>query len=164
MDQEELFRAPNDTVWDSEDEYLMGLVAAGSDFHSESLNATGVLGIVSVGRRALNKLDDALRSSGGGGNIARRAGWSDELADGATLATDDALDAAEDFLGPGYRDLGDGRYLSADGTRQVRMGDLDITGQHAGGPHMNFERLEADRLRPGRFNIVENRHILLVQE
>jgi RHS repeat-associated protein len=98
-------------------------------------------------------------------SAARRAvGWSNDVRNGARLATDDALDAAEDFLGQGYRDLGDGRFKSVDGTRQVRMGELDITGQHGGGPHMNFERLLPDPLRPGRFRIVENRHIFLIEE
>ncbi|MDQ2839289.1 MAG: hypothetical protein M3Y89_18070 [Actinomycetota bacterium] len=29
------------------------------------------------------------------------------------------------------------------------MGDLDITGAHGGGPHMNFEEAKALRGRPG---------------
>ena len=65
------------------------------------------------------------------------------LADGTKMSTDDALDAATEFLGPKYKDMGDGRYLSAGGTRQVRMGDRDITSvkNHAGAPHLNFEEL-----------------------
>lgn len=58
---------------------------------------------------------------------------------GAKMSTNEALDAAEDFLGPGYKNMGNGRFVSADGTRQVRMGDSDILGQHGGGPHINFE-------------------------
>ena len=64
------------------------------------------------------------------------------------MNTDDALDTAEDYLGPGYKEVGtnSGRYVSSDGLRQVRMGLNDITGAHAGGPHMNF-----DVLGPGRY-------------
>ena len=47
---------------------------------------------------------------------------------------------------------------------QIRMGELDVTGQHAGGPHLSFERLAPDPLRPGRFDVVENRHISLLEE
>lgn len=57
------------------------------------------------------------------------------------LKTNDALEAAPDWLGKGYKDLGKGRYVSADGKRAVRMGDSDILGKHGGGNHMNFEVL-----------------------
>jgi RHS repeat-associated protein len=63
------------------------------------------------------------------------------LVDGMQLSVDEALDAAVDFLGEGYRALPNDRYLSADGLRQVRMAHGDIMGLHAGGPHMNFEVL-----------------------
>ena len=59
--------------------------------------------------------------------------------DGTTMTIDDALDAAEAYLGEGYRQLDDGVFVSKDGTRLVRLTDADILGKHAGGPHMNFE-------------------------
>jgi hypothetical protein len=55
-----------------------------------------------------------------------------------------------------------GRYVSADGTRQVRMGTTDITGAHGKGPHMNFEELQLNA-RTGKMNPVDNRHIYLTQ-
>jgi hypothetical protein len=76
-------------------------------------------------------------------------------------STNQALDAADDFLGPGYKDLGNGRFVSADGTRQVRMGNSDILGQHGGGPHMNFETLSPNPAKPGKMMIVEKMHIYL---
>jgi hypothetical protein len=86
-----------------------------------------------------------------------------KLVDGMRLSTDDALQAAIDFLGEGYKDLGNGRFISADGFRQVRMGDSDILGTHPGapGPHMNFETFAPDAKRPGRWKQTENLHILL---
>ncbi len=59
------------------------------------------------------------------------------LIDGSRLSINDALDAAQEFLGENT-DMGNGRFVSADGLRQVRMGDTDILGTHAGGPHMNL--------------------------
>jgi RHS repeat-associated protein len=59
--------------------------------------------------------------------------------DGIKLDTNDALDLAGDFLGDGYSEASPGRFVSADKTRQVRIGDDDILGGHAGGPHINFE-------------------------
>jgi hypothetical protein len=91
------------------------------------------------------------------GEVAAR-----RLFDGMELSTDNALDVAIDFLGEGYRDVGNGRYLSADGLRQVRMADDDILGLHAGGPHMNFETRTPIPGRPGRFQVVEILHIYLV--
>jgi RHS repeat-associated protein len=83
------------------------------------------------------------------------------LTDGMKMSTNDALDAAQEFLGEGYKDLGNGRFVLADGRFQVRMGDSDILGWHGGGPHMNFERLEPNPARPGKMMIVDNMHIYL---
>lgn len=76
---------------------------------------------------------------------------------------DDALSAAEKWVGPGYTEpvAGSGRFVSKDGTRVARMGESDITGQHGGGPHMNFERLAPNPKKPGKSMVVENRHIYL---
>ena len=61
---------------------------------------------------------------------------------GTTLKTDDALDLAIDYLGEGYSEASPGRFVSADGLRQVRMGTNDLLGKHAGGPHINFDMLK----------------------
>lgn len=42
---------------------------------------------------------------------------------------------------PGLPWLCHGRFVSADGLRQVRMGDADLLGLHGGGPHINFNIL-----------------------
>lgn len=62
---------------------------------------------------------------------------------GTRLEVDDALDLADDFLGPGYTEPSPGRFLSADGARQVRMkpSDLARVNNHAGAPHINFDLL-----------------------
>lgn len=56
---------------------------------------------------------------------------------------------------------GSGRYVSADGTRAVRMGESDITGAHGGGPHMNFEELAPNPAKPGKMMVVQNSHVYL---
>lgn len=63
---------------------------------------------------------------------------------GMEMMPDDALDAANDFLGEGYREVGPNRFLSADGVRQVRMSpsDLATINNHAGRPHFNFDVLK----------------------
>ncbi|MGW2651988.1 polymorphic toxin-type HINT domain-containing protein, partial [Streptomyces sp. NPDC001393] len=83
--------------------------------------------------------------------------------DGTKIPVDDALSAAEKWVGPGYSEPvpGSGRFVSKDGTRVARMGETDITGQHGGGPHMNFERLAPNPKKPGKSMVVENRHIYL---
>jgi hypothetical protein len=83
--------------------------------------------------------------------------------DGTRMSTDGALDAAHDYLGEGYNEPapGSGRFVSEDGTRVVRMGDSDITGAHGPGPHMNFEELEPNPLKPGKMMIIKNNHIIL---
>jgi hypothetical protein len=81
-------------------------------------------------------------------------------ADGETLTEDEVLDAAEAFLGAGYTepDPGSGRFVSADGTRVVRLGEGDITGQHPPGPHVNFEELEQNS-QTGRMKVISNKHV-----
>ena len=85
-------------------------------------------------------------------------------ADRTRMATSDALDTAESYLGQGYREpiAGSGRYVSSDGTRVVRMSDSDITGAHGGGPHMNFEELAPNPARPGRMMVTRHSHVYLI--
>ena len=83
------------------------------------------------------------------------------LKDGMKMKTDNVLTAAEEFLEKGYKDMGSGRYVSADGTRVVRMGDSDILGKHGGGSHMNFETLVPNPNKPGKKMVKENLHIYL---
>ena len=111
-----------------------------------------------LGDQADDVFDRMLKEAGGevGEGAAERV-----LRNGMEMSTDDALDAAADFLGEGYEDKGNGRFASADGLRQVRMGDPDILGAH-GRPHMNFEEFVPDPARPGRFNRNVNMHIYLV--
>jgi hypothetical protein len=85
----------------------------------------------------------------------------ESLSDGDTLSVDEALTMSEKFLGDGYKDMGGGRFVSADGSRQVRMGDSDILGQHGGGPHINFERLSPNPKKPGKMMVTGNKHIYL---
>lgn len=72
-----------------------------------------------------------------------------------------SIDAADDFLGKGYKDTGNGRFVSEDGTRVVRMGDSDILGYHGGGSHMNFETLVPNPAKPGKMKVDTNLHIYL---
>jgi len=60
---------------------------------------------------------------------------------GMKVSSNQALDMADNFLGKGYKYMGGGRFVSADGMRQVRMGPKDLLGTHAGGPHINFDVL-----------------------
>ena len=83
------------------------------------------------------------------------------LYDGIKVSSSTALDMAEEFLGKGYKNMGNGRFVSEDGFRQVRMGDSDITGRHGGGNHMNFEKLVKNPNKPGKMMIDENIHVYL---
>ena len=42
------------------------------------------------------------------------------------MRTSDALNLAENYLGPGYTEASLGRFVSADGLRQIRMGTDDL--------------------------------------
>jgi len=85
--------------------------------------------------------------------------------DGVKLPIDDTLDLATMFLGKDYLDMGNGRFLSIDGLRQVRMGIEDILGIHpfSGGPHINFEILAPRPGNPGHFQIIRDIHIYIYE-
>jgi hypothetical protein len=80
------------------------------------------------------------------------------LKDGMKVSSNRVLDLAMQFLGKDYKELepGSGRYVSADGTRVVKMGTSDITG-----PHVNFETLKPNPAKPGKMKVDKNLHIFL---
>ena len=82
---------------------------------------------------------------------------------GIKVDSSDALDLADDFLGKGYSEMSPGRFVSSDGLRQVRMTVSDLTpiNNHAGAPHLNFEKLVPNPLKPGKFQIIENSHVYI---
>jgi RHS repeat-associated protein len=106
------------------------------------------------------KVGSEVVSKAGGGLPAVENEFG-ELVDGAKIPTSKVLDAAQNFLKEGYNDLGKGRFQSADLTRQVRMGDSDILGLHAGGPHVNFETLVPNAFKAGKMVIDKSIHIFL---
>jgi hypothetical protein len=79
------------------------------------------------------------------------------------VSSNKALELGEEFLGEGYKELvpGSGRYVSADGTREFRMGESDITGAHGGGSHVNFETLTPNPPKPGKMLVDQNLNINL---
>jgi hypothetical protein len=107
----------------------------------------------------LNKVADGVKAGKIEATYITNSGR--KFTNGMKMTSNEALIAAEEFLGSGYKDLGNGRYLSADGTKQVRMGDTDILGQHSGGAHMNFEILSPNPDKPGKMMVSQNIHIYL---
>ena len=81
--------------------------------------------------------------------------------DGTKVDSTKALDMADSYLGKGYTEMSPGRFVSADGLRQVRRGNSDILGLHGNGPHINYECLQPNPYRPGKFNIIGNSHIYI---
>jgi RHS repeat-associated protein len=91
-------------------------------------------------------------------------------ADGSAMHTDEALDAASAYLGDGYTQVDSGVFRSADGGRQVRMtnSDLSKTSNHAGAPHMNFEEGQTVIKPNGKATFIPNKdgnsHVYLPDE
>ncbi len=74
--------------------------------------------------------------------------------DGGEATPEQALSGAADWLGPGYRDMGKGRFLSADGLRQFRMGLDELVKSVE--QHVHFEQLD------GLGNITESNWVKLI--
>jgi hypothetical protein len=79
-----------------------------------------------------------------------------------SLTVNEALDAAVNFLGPGYTELGrrgSGVFRSADGTRQFRIDKNSVLGNHAPNvPHVHFEMYA-----PGARSPFVNNHVPIVE-
>jgi hypothetical protein len=75
-----------------------------------------------------------------------------------TLSSDEALIAAEKWLGPGYHQKGKNRsgvFRSADGQKQFRIDDNSLLGKHEPYvPHVHFEKLKPDGGSPSTNNYV----------
>jgi RHS repeat-associated protein len=92
----------------------------------------------------------AMMADGGGGV---RPGRAPESA-GGQLAEAQAIGVAERWLGPGYREVSPGRYVSADGLRQVRYGPHEVS---SATHHIHFETYDK---RGG--HVVENTRATIV--
>ena len=77
------------------------------------------------------------------------------------MKTNDVLDLTSNFLGKGYSEKSKSRFVSKDRTRVVRLGDSDILGKHAGGPHINFELMGSHPKKAGKTEVKKNIHIYL---
>jgi len=94
-----------------------------------------------------------------GTKIVLKDGTEIIIKDGAKMTEGEALEAGEKWLGEGYKDMGNGRYVSKDGLRQFRIGDSDILGEHAGAPHANAENLAPNPQKPGKLMVIDNMHL-----
>ena len=134
-----------ETVWDVAN-VVMGIDSMSTNISSGNYGAATIdaLGVIADGAATMVPV-----VPGGAGMAIKAARATDSvvagnkvLKNGDKLTTNDALDAAQDFLGDGYNEVGSGVFKSADGTSMVRMTNSDLakTGNHAGAPHMNFEK------------------------
>lgn len=143
--------------------------------------AVGTARAAGVGGNVVNTVNRVVNSGGntpsagdgvrvGNGNSATQnvAVGADgvRIPDGIRMPISDALDAADGFLGSRYTQTADGRFISADGSRQVRMGDGDILGLHGGGSHINLQNLTPSptEARPNRMVATNNIHVFLVED
>jgi len=90
------------------------------------------------GNISIGKID-ATAPRGATAAPVRRLGRAPEFPAGR-LHEDVVLDRAIDYLGPGYRELSPGRYVSADGLRQFRYGAHEV--RNPANHHAHFEALD----------------------
>ncbi len=69
-----------------------------------------------------------------------------------TLSSDEALDAGIKFLGSDYREIGkpgSGVYRNAEGTRQFRIDNNSLEGNHSPNvPHVHLEKINPSKNKP----------------
>jgi hypothetical protein len=76
---------------------------------------------------------------------------------GGTLTQDQFLKQTQAYLGSGYREVSPGRYVSADGMRQVRYGSHETGGTRH---HAHFEAYDKPYHQGGR--VVENTAVEII--
>ena len=76
-----------------------------------------------------------------GGNVGNGGKTSGLPANNSSMTADDLIDFMLRFIGSGYTEESPWRFVSADKMFQIRMGNDDLLGTHAGGPHVNFNLL-----------------------
>ena len=75
-----------------------------------------------------------------------------------TLTSDELLDAGNEFLGPGYSEIDSGVYRSVDGSRQFRIDDNSLMGNHnPWAPHGHFEIVNS------LDDVVSNNHVYFIE-
>ncbi|RUO94464.1 hypothetical protein D7Y11_04325 [Corallococcus sp. AB018] len=103
-----------------------------------------------------NHFGNDTTSTGPACSSASTEGYGDIGSYSGPIDPDDFLGAAEEWLGPNYRHIAPGVYRSADGLRQVRMTDGDLSGRgRTPYPHGHFEALNSFG------KVIENDHIPL---
>jgi hypothetical protein len=88
----------------------------------------------------------------------RPAGRAPEFPAGE-LTESGFLAAMEEYLGPGYTEVSPGRFVSADGLRQVRYGTHETSGPRH---HAHFEAYDRPATQGGR--VVENSVVDLIPD
>ena len=105
-----------------------------------------------VTKGAGNKVDDVIQET-----LSKKGNISSKH----TLNSDQALDAGLKHLGPGYKEIGkpgSGVFRSADGTKQFRIDNNSLSGNHAPNvPHVHLETYKQGARKP-----TTNNHIPLV--
>ncbi|MDF2966033.1 MAG: fhaB1 [Rickettsiaceae bacterium] len=86
--------------------------------------------------------------------IPKYQGDQIDITSSVILTENEALDLSIRFLGKGYKEIARGVYRSVDGSKQVRMDDNSLLGNHKPGKHMHLEIVS-----PNGRDFVINAHI-----
>jgi RHS repeat-associated protein len=131
-------------------------VVSGRDPGSLTVDATPVAN-VTPGGCAGGSLNPRCGGGGGGGGgfggIGRGGGRAPEYP-GGYITQSGFSRSMREFLGVGYKEVSPGRYLSADGSRQVRYGSHEI---RSAVPHAHFEVY-------GNGRVIENTRVIITPD
>jgi len=149
-----------ETVWDAAN------VAMGAASLAGNISAGNVGGaVVDAVGLAVDVAATATPIMPGGASTAikaaRAASKSTVNVPSKARTADQTLKLGERWVGKGYKEMGNkgsGVFRSADGTKQFRMTNSDITGAHGKiGPHTNFERIDN-----ATGEVIKNYHVPLL--
>ncbi|MFN7576353.1 MAG: hypothetical protein ACK5SA_14985, partial [Planctomycetota bacterium] len=120
-------------AWDAQNDGIISAALTFAKSKSQDLALGASLGVM------IGVVAKRLNAPRAGATPVRRLGRAPEFPAGR-LHEDAVLDRAIDYLGPGYRELSPGRYLSSDGLRQFRYGAHEV--RNPANHHAHFEALD----------------------
>ncbi len=122
--------------------YAKGAMAGAALYAANSVIGSAFGSSLYPSRTSAEELEGIPRT---GQNVLQAAGKSGRSPEffGGQVSESTFLSATERYLGPGYREASPGRWMSADGTRQVRFGAHETQGSSL---HGHFEAYQNGRV------------------
>jgi hypothetical protein len=127
-------------------------IEVGSMFVGGGLSSVGKVGNF-AGKAGTTATTVAAKSTTAASTVTKVSGRAPEFV-GGKVGQSGFLRAAEQYLGHGYKEISSGRYVSADGLRQVRFGAHEVKSSQLHGHFEAYDKVGGRIIENTRVNII----------